>query len=351
MSGTITIGKRRIGNGQPCFIVAEIGINHNGDFDLATRTIEAAARAGADAVKFQNYHTEDFLADRSLTYTYKSQGREVTESQWDMFARCEPKADWLPRLKRFCDDREIVFFSTPMSEAGVRDLVKAGVLLLKNGSDCLTHLPLLECMGRTGIPTIVSTGMADQQDIDDAVAAVRKGSSPLILLHCTSAYPTPLQDVNLRRMTSLRERYALPVGFSDHTEGWHAAIQAVTLGACMIEKHFTLDHNLPGPDHWFSSTPAEFAELVLQVRAGEQRLGRADILPAGAEKAGRQEYRLSAAPVVDLNAGTILAANLIRFQRPGTGILARDLEKYVGRRLLHPVSKGTPLQPADFDPS
>ena len=349
MSGTITIGKRRIGDGQPCFIVAEIGINHNGDFDLATRMIKAAAGAGADAVKFQNYRTEDFLADRTLTYTYKSQGREVTESQWDMFARCEPKADWLARLKKICDEREITFFSTPTSEEGVRDLVEVGVPLLKNGSDCLTHLPLLECMGRTGIPTIISTGMADQQDIDDAVAAVRKGSSPLIILHCTSAYPTSLPDVNLRRMTSLRERYVVPVGFSDHTEGWTAAVQAITLGACLLEKHFTLDHNLPGPDHWFSSTPLEFAELVRQVRDAEQRLGHPEIVPVDVEKFGRQAYRLSAVSSVDLRAGTILAANLIRFQRPGTGILARDLGKYIGRRLSRSVSKGTPIQPADFD--
>lgn len=344
----IRVGNRLIGTGQPCFLVAEIGINHNGDFELATTMIEAAAKAGADGVKFQNYRTEDFLADRTLTYTYKSQGREVTESQWDMFKRCEPKADWLERLKKFCDDRGIIFFSTPTSEEGVRELVEIGVPLLKNGSDYLTHLPLLEYMGKTGVPIIVSTGMADQQDIDDAVGAVRKGSSPLILLHCTSAYPTPHQDVNLRRMTSLRERYAVPVGFSDHTEGWYAAVQAVTLGACLVEKHFTLDHNLPGPDQYFSSTPDEFSSLVLQVRNGEQRLGCAEIIPADVEKKGRLEYRVSAVASEDLSKGAVVTANQIRFQRPGMGILARDLGRYLGRPLLHPVSKGTHLQPSDF---
>lgn len=345
---TIRVGNRLIGEGQPCFVVAEIGINHNGDFELATAMIEAAAKSGADAVKFQNYCTEDFLSDRTLNYTYKSQGREITESQWDMFKRCEPKADWLARLKSFCAERRIVFFSTPTSEEGVRNLVEIGIPLLKNGSDYLTHLPLLEYMGRTGVPTILSTGMADEQDIDDAVAAIRKGSSPLILLHCTSAYPAKPDNVNLRRMISLRERYDASVGFSDHTEGWCAAVQAATLGACLIEKHFTLDHNLAGPDHSFSSTPQEFAELVQQVREAELRMGSPAIVPAEAEKTGRREYRLSAVATEDLQAGAIVTAELIRFRRPGTGIPVRDLGKYLGRRLSRPVNKGIPLQPSDF---
>lgn len=346
----VRVGSRKIGKGNPCFIVAEIGMNHNGDLKIAKNMIEAAVHAGADAVKFQNYRTEDFLSDQTLTYTYKSQGREITESQWDMFKRCEPQPDWLPQLKQLCDDLDVIFFATPTSEARVRELLEVGVPLLKNGSDYLTHIPLLEYMGSTGVPVIVSTGMANQQDIDDAVAAVRKGGkSLLILLHCTSAYPTPPADTNLLRMVSLAERYNVPVGFSDHTFGWLAAVQSVTLGACVIEKHFTLDHNLAGPDHWFSSTPNEFRELVDTVRLAEQLLGCADIEPAGAELLGRQEYRLSVVASRDLSVGVQLTEDTVTFRRPGGGILPKNLLHFLGRKLLHSVRKGTPLRDEDFE--
>ena len=347
---TIRVGSREIGPGAPCFLVAEMGINHGGDLELAKKLVVAATKAGADAVKFQNYRTEDFLSNRTLTYTYRSQGREITESQWDMFKCYEPEPDWWPQLTQLCDDLGIVFFATPTSEARVRELLEVGAPLLKNGSDYLTHVPLLGYMGSTGVPVIVSTGMANQQDVDDAVAAVRRGGkSPLILLHCTSVYPTPPTDVNLLRMVSLHEHYSVPVGFSDHTEGWLAAVQAVTLGACMIEKHFTLDHNLPGPDHWFSSTPNEFRELVDRVRLAEQQLGRADIEPAKAELLGRQEYRLSVVASKDLSAGIQLTEDMVTFRRPGGGILPKHLHQFLGRKLSHSVRKGTPLRREDFE--
>jgi N,N'-diacetyllegionaminate synthase len=345
---TIRVGNRVVGLNQPSFLIAEIGLNHNGSYELATESIEAAAKAGADAVKFQNYRTEDFLSDRTLTYTYISEGREVTESQWDMFKRCEPRAEWLPRLMNFCQERGIVFFSTPTSKDGVDDLVKVNVSLLKNGSDYLTNLPLLEVMGRTGVPVIVSTGMADELEVDDAVAAVGRGNSPLVLMHCTSSYPTLNENVNLRRMMTMRDRYRALVGFSDHTEGWIAAVQAVTMGACMVEKHFTLDHNLPGPDHWFSSTPAEFAELVRQVRSAEQRLGSHVIAPAAVEKVGREQYRVSMVAAEDLSSGTIVTERHVMLRRPGTGILARDMARYLGQPIVKSIERGTPLRPEDF---
>lgn len=345
----IRIGDREIGAGAPCFLAAEIGLNHNGDLELALETVAAAAQAGADAVKFQNFRTEDFLFDRSLNYTYRSQGREITESQWDMFKRCEPTPEWWPEIKGLCDSLGIVFFSTPTSERGVDEMVQVGAPLLKNGSDYLTHSPLLEYMGSTGIPLVVSTGMADQQDVDEAVAAVRRGGkSSLMLLHCTSAYPTPVESTNLLRMVTLRERYGVPVGYSDHTEGYQAAAQAVALGASMIEKHFTLDHDLPGPDQWFSTMPDEFARLVKEVRDAETRLGRADIVPASAESETRIEFRLSAVAARDLIAGTRFKASDAVFRRPGVGLLPAKIGSYVGRRLSRDVTQGTPLQPHDF---
>lgn len=255
----VRIGKRLVGEGQPCFLAAEVGINHNGDMDLAHRCIDAAAEAGADAVKFQNYHTEDFLSDRSLTYEYVSQGKTVVEPQYDMFKRCELAPASLRELCEHCDQRSVIFFSTPMSEKGIDELVDVGSPLLKNGSDCLVHLPLIRAMARTGLPTVISTGMATLEDMKDAVEAFRQaGGRDLILLHCTSSYPTPPADVHLRKIAALSAAFDCVAGLSDHTDGTVAAIGAVALGACMIEKHFTLGKNLPGPDHRFSADPGNF---------------------------------------------------------------------------------------------
>ena len=346
----IHAGSREIGRGRPCFLAAEIGINHNGDLQLARKLVVAAASAGADAVKLQNYRTDDFICDRSLVYSYTSQGRQITERQWDLFKRCEAPPEWIPELKQLCDELGVLFFSTPTSEAGVRELVKSGVGLLKNGSDFLTHTPLLEYMAGTGIPVVVSTGMAETEDVDDAVAAVRRGGrSPLVLLHCTSSYPTPPDAVNLLRMVSLNERYHVPVGFSDHTEGSTAAVQAVTLGACFIEKHFTLNHDLPGPDHWFSSTPDEFAALVQSVRTAEERLGCGSIKPASTENDGRREYRLSIVAAMDLPAGTPFAAEMALFRRPGTGLPPKKLGRLLGTRLVRDVVHGEPLSAECFE--
>ena len=242
-----------------------------------------------------------------------------------------------------------MFFATPSAEPGVDELLAIGTRLLKNGSDYLTHEPFLRYLGRTGLPVVLSTGMADQADVDSAVEAVRAGGSPVILLHCTSAYPTPAGDVNLRRMVDLQQRYSVPVGFSDHTVGWQAAVQAVSLGGCMVEKHFTLDHNLPGPDHAFSSTPEEFRDLVQHVRLAEQMLGRAGIIPAEAEEIPRHAYRISAVAAQDLAAGTPLTEKLVAYRRPGGGILPRDLASFFGRRLKQPTTRGTPLEPRHFE--
>jgi N-acetylneuraminate synthase/N,N'-diacetyllegionaminate synthase len=223
----INIGGRTIGRGAPCFIAAEIGVNHNGDVALARRMIDAAADAGADAVKFQNYRTEDFISDRSLTYEYVSRGKTVVESQFDMFKRCELRPEDLAALARHCEKKGVVFFSTPTSEAGIADLVRAGAPLLKNGSDYLVHLPLIRAMARSGLPTVLSTGMATLAEIEDAVIAFREaGGRDLVLLHCTSAYPTADADAHLRKIPTLATAFGCPVGFSDHTWGTVAAVGA-----------------------------------------------------------------------------------------------------------------------------
>ena len=345
----IRIGNRIIGPGQPCFIAAEVGINHNGDMDLARRCIDAAAAAGADAVKFQNYATTDFLDDDKLTYTYKSQGQTITESQWEMFKRCELSEQQLAELKMHCDSAGVIFFSTPTSEAGARTLRSLGAPLIKNGSDFLTHLDLIRVMASLQLPTVLSTGMATVEEIDDAVRAFREtGGQDLVLLHCTSSYPTPPEDINLTRIPALGERFGCLIGFSDHSEGSTAAVGAVALGACFIEKHFTLNRNLPGPDHWFSSDPVEFSALVQSVRHVEVALGSSQLEPTASEALGRAAFRLSCLAATDLPSGTHLKRDHIAYRRPGTGLPPKVAPELLGRALRRSVSRGHIFTWEDF---
>jgi len=345
----IQIAKRLVGEGQPCFIAAEIGINHNGDLTLAHRLIDAAAEAGADGVKFQNYRTEDFISDRSLTYAYASQEEIIVESQYDMFKRRELPPEALFELRGHCDHRELLFFSTPTSEIGVKDLIRAGALLLKNGSDYLVHLPLIRAMARAGLPTVLSTGMATLAEIDEAVRAFREaGGKDLILLHCTSSYPAPTTDLHLRKIPALAAAFGYPVGLSDHSRGIVAAVGAVVLGACFIEKHFTLDKNLPGPDHHFSADPTELRALIEAVRTLEEGLGESVIGPTPSEKLGRRDFRLSCVAARDLRIGLCLSEADITFRRPGSGLPPQAMGWIVGRHLGRDVPAGKVLEPSDF---
>lgn len=345
----LPLGNRAIGPGHPVFIAAEIGINHNGDMQLAREMMRAARDAGADAVKFQNYVTEDFVLDRRVTHTYLSQGREVTESQHDMFKRYELSRDQVLWLKREADALGILFFSTPTGESGLRDLVDAGVPLLKNGSDLLVEVHLIAAMARTGLPTILSTGMATEEEMRDAVDAFRAaGGRDLLLLHCVSSYPTPPDQVNLRKIPRLAETFGVPVGFSDHTDGTVAALGAVAHGACFVEKHFTTDRNLPGPDHRFSSDPAELRALCQAIRTLEQCQGEAALGPTRTEALGRRDYRLSCVARRDLPAGHRLTVADIAFSRPAGGLPPKERFRLEGGVLARARACGEPILPADL---
>jgi len=345
----LRVGTRLIGENQPRVIVAEVGINHNGDMNLAHRSIDAAADSGADSVKFQNYRTEDFISDRTLTHEYVSQGQTIVESQYDLFKRCELAPGQLRELRDHCDRRGVLFFSTPTSESGIRDLIDLGAQWLKNGSDYLVHLPLIRAMARTGLPTVISTGMAAASDIQDAVEAFRgAGGNELILLHCTSSYPTLPQDVHLRKICTLACEFDCPVGLSDHTNGTVAAIGSVALGACMIEKHFTLDKNLPGPDHWFSADPGEFRALIESVRTMEKSLGSAELRPTSSEELGRHDNRLSCVAARELRPGHRLVASDIAFRRPGFGFPPKQIESLIARELVRSIPSGHVFAAEDF---
>lgn len=349
MKAQILIDGKTYSNDRP-FIVAEIGINHNGDMELAKDCIAAAAEAGADSAKFQNYRTEDFVSNRSLMFTYKSQGKEITEPQFDMFKRCELKREQLFLLKEECDKYKLNFHSTPTSLEGIQDLQEIGCTLLKNGSDYLTQLDLIRSMGETGLTTVLSTGMATLAEIEHAIVAFKEtGNEQLILLHCTSSYPTPPQEVNLARLATLSSAFSMPVGFSDHSAGTTASIGATILGSCWIEKHFTLDRSLMGPDHWFSMDPKELSNLVKAVREATMVVGSSQILPTNSEELGRRDFRLSCVAKSNLEKGTILSESSIAFRRPGYGIPPREVSYIMGRKLSSSVSIGGVFTPDMFD--
>jgi N-acetylneuraminate synthase/N,N'-diacetyllegionaminate synthase len=344
----IKAGNKYIGEGNPCFVAAEIGLNHNGDMDIAVKTIEAAIEAGADAVKFQNYRTEDFLLNKELLFSYSSQGKEITETQFEMFKRYELSFEQLHFLKTYCDKRGIVFFSTPTGKHGIEDLVKLQSPLLKNGSDFLVNLDIIQEMAATGIPTIISTGMATAAEIDNAVRAFEQaGGKELIILHCISSYPTPADQVNLNKISSLQKTFGYPVGFSDHTWGWVSAIGAVVLGACFIEKHFTLDKNLPGPDHRFSSDMQELKELINGVRTIEKNLGVSKLGPTPEEAYGRKNYRLSCVVNKSLPEGSIISKDDITFSRPSGGLAPELAHLILNKSLNRAMTTGEQITLSD----
>ena len=345
----LKIGNRLLGDGEACFLVAEAGINHGGNVEVAHRLIDAASESGADAVKFQNYRTEDFLTDRSLRYAYAWGESIIEESQYEMFLRCELPGAALAELRRHCEERDVVFFSTPTSYETLAELVDSGAPLLKNGSDFIGHLPLIRAMAETGLPTVLSTGMATIEEIADAVGAFREaGGAGLVLLHCTSAYPTAPEDVHLKKIQSLRNTFECLVGFSDHSDGSVAALGAVALGACMVEKHFTLDRHEQGPDHRFSADPDGFLELSRAVRTLEKELGHGNLGPTDAEMAGRADYRLSCVAARALPEGHRLTRADIAFHRPGTGMPPKDVDDLIGKRLMHSVPSNHPFRRADL---
>jgi N,N'-diacetyllegionaminate synthase len=349
METILNINNNIVGNEYPVFCVAEIGLNHNGDMAIARDTIDAAKLSGANAVKFQSYRTSDFIANRSLTYKYVSQERNIVESQWEMFDRCELSLEQLHELADYCRSVGITFHATPTSADGVNDLVEVGCPVLKNGSDFLTHLDLIAAMGESGLPTVLSTGMAELAEVEQAVAAFRStGNEQLILLHCTSCYPAPISELNLLRICTLRNSFKCLVGFSDHSQGTLASSIAVALGACWIEKHFTLDKQLPGPDHQFSADPMEMRALVAAVRSTETALGVAEIAPSPGELESRTDFRLSCVSARTLEVGHVLSDSDVVFRRPGTGFPPSLVSNLLARTLRNPIQDGHIFEDLDF---
>jgi N-acetylneuraminate synthase/N,N'-diacetyllegionaminate synthase len=344
-SPEVVVEGRAIGEGRPCFVIAEVGVNHNGDPALAARLVEAAAQAGVDAVKFQTFRADDFVGEGAGTYEYESQGRTVREPMLDMFRRLELDRGAHAALFALARAKGLVPLSTPADADAVDLLDGLGVGAFKVGSDDLVHVALLEHVASKGKPVILSTGMATEADVDRAVAIVRGAGAPdVVLLHCVSEYPAPDESVNLRKLATLRERYRAPVGFSDHSLGIVAAVGAVALGACVVEKHFTLDHGLPGPDHRFSADPAEMAALVRDVRRVQRALGTAELVPTPAEREMAAIAHRSIVAARDLPRGHRLQAGDLAYKRPGTGLAPHERERVLGRSTREFVAAGTMLR-------
>jgi N,N'-diacetyllegionaminate synthase len=330
----LVVGDRVIGDGAPVFVVAEAGVNHNGDLELARRLIDAAQAAGADAVKFQTFRSEALVSRHAPKAAYQRATTGDDQSQAEMLAHLELTLEQHVELRDHCAKRGIVFFSTPFDEPSVEALAELGVALFKVPSGEIINLPLLARIASKGKPLIVSTGMSTLEEVAAAVDAIRAaGDPPVALLHCVSAYPAPVEEMNLRAMETLRDRFGCPVGLSDHTLGIAVALGAVARGAAIVEKHVTLDKTLPGPDHRASLEPDELAELVRGIRTIEAALGDGRKRPMPSEADVRQVARKSLVAARRLRAGEALTAESVAIKRPGTGIPPSALASVLGRRV------------------
>jgi N,N'-diacetyllegionaminate synthase len=336
-----TIAGKQIGFGYEPFIILEAGINHNGDMTIIHNMINTAANSGADALKFQTFKATEFISDPTKTYTYFSQGREITESMLEMFQRYELSAEQWRQVVTWCRDAGLIFFSTPQNPTDLDFLLGfVDLPVIKVGSDDLTNTALLTYYASKNIPMLISAGMAYLSEVEAAVRAIRDtGNQQVAILHCISSYPAEPDELHLKKMNTLSVAFDLPVGFSDHTIGCNAAVAAVALGACIIEKHFTLDKNLPGPDHWFSADAKEIKEWVRAIHDTYRALGKSVVEPTPKEFEMRKIARRSIVAARDLSCGTILQLGDIAFKRPGTGLSPTFASNLAGLQLLHECKK------------
>jgi len=337
----IKINKRKIGKGYPCFIIAEAGINHNGDIKLAEKLIDVAKDAGADAVKFQTFKSNNLVTREAKLANYQKKNIKEKTSQIEMLEKLELSYDDFVSLKKYCDKKSIIFLSTPHSEDSI-DFLDSLVPAYKISSGDLTNLPFLERVAKKKKPIILSTGMATLKEIEEAIKTIRKSKNDkIILLHCTTNYPCLLEEVNLRAMTTLEKKFNILVGYSDHTLGILVPIMAVAMGACVVEKHFTLDKNLPGPDHNASLEPHELKEMIKEIRNAEKALGSGIKCPTESEKEIMKIVRKSIVAKVNIPKGVKIKRNMLIIKRPGTGIEPKNINKVIGKVAKKDIKEDT----------
>jgi sialic acid synthase SpsE len=313
----VKIGDFIIGPSHPPFVVAEAGINHNGELEKAIEMVQVAKRVGADAIKFQTFKADEFVGDPTQTYTYLSRGKEVTESMLAMFRRYElPRKAWFA-LRAECEKERILFLSTPQNQSDLELLLQIGISAIKVGSDEFTNLPLLASYAKTGLPLILSCGMSNLGEVYQTLETVGTlDGYPTILLLCTSQYPTPPEDVNLAKLRTLQACFPMVVtGFSDHTQESLASPMATAFGACYFEKHFTLDHDLPGPDHWFSENPQGLEIWVKNIRTANLIIGNTIVRPTAVELINKTKFQRKLVAAQNIKQGSIFGTDNITLRR------------------------------------
>lgn len=331
---------------QKVFIIAEAGVNHNGRLDLALKLCDAAAKAGADAVKFQTFRTEHNVLRDCGWVEYQQRNAGEAHSHWDMLRALELSDNDFLQLKQHCDSIGIEFISTPSERESLKLLLKLNVRTLKLSSCDVTNTPLLRAVGRARLNVLLSTGMCELDDIAAAIDIITAAGTPrgqLTLLHCHSAYPTSMSDANLRVMVTLRERFGLRVGFSDHTEGCLLAAAAVALGAEVVEKHFTLDRSLPGPDHKMSLDPHELETLVRNIRDVETGLGDGVKRISPCEREILKAYDRGIVAAAPIRAGETFSEDNLTVKRPCRGINVRQWDKIIGISAPRDFKKDEPI--------
>jgi len=340
----IRIGNRCIGPGRQVYVIAELSANHNREYDRAVRIIHAAKDSGADAVKLQTY-TPDTITLACDREEFRIAGGTIWDGRklHDLYGEAYTPWEWQPRLKKVAGDLGMDLFSSAFDSTAVDFLEQMGVPAHKVASFELVDIPLIQRMARTGKPLIMSTGMATVEEIEEALCRAREaGATQIALLKCTSAYPAPVEEMNLLTIPEMTRRFAVPLGLSDHTMGIAAPVAAVALGACIIEKHLTLSRSIPGPDSAFSLEPQEFKAMVDAVRTAEKALGRVHFGLSSKEEASRA-HRRSLFVVQDVKRGETFTAANVRSIRPGNGLHPRHLEEVLGKRAARDTERGTPL--------
>ncbi len=344
MTEHIEIDGRRIGAGEPVYCIAEVSANHNQRFDQAVRIVEAAKEAGADAVKLQTY-TPDTITIQSNRECFQVGGGTLWDgrSLYDLYQEAYTPWEWQPKLKKVADDLGMHCFSSAFDDTAVDFLETMNVPAHKVASFELVDIGLIQKMAKTGKPLIMSTGMATIAEIEEAVAVARRaGANQIALLKCTSAYPAPAEEMNLRTIPELARRFGVPVGLSDHTMGVAVPVAAVSLGACIIEKHLTLARADGGPDSAFSLEPAEFKAMVDALRMAEKAMGSVHFGMSEREVSSRV-FRRSLFVVCDLKAGEKFTGDNVRSIRPGYGLHTRHLSEVIGKTAAVDIARGTPL--------
>ncbi len=335
MNNSIKVGGRSIGEGHPCFIIAEIGMNHNGDVGLAKKTIKAAAECGADAAKFQMFTAEKLVTKNAETYGAVK--GHLPKYQQEMYKKHELSKEDYILLKEYCDRLGLIFFASIWDEENADMLEELGGELFKISSMDVTHLPLIEHVAKKKKPIILATGMSTLSEVKEAVDAIKKYHEQIVLLHCVSSYPAKAEDANLLSMVTLKKEFGFPIGFSDHTPDVLTNVAAAALGANAIEKHFTIDKRLPGVDHHLSFNPEEMKRMVEEIRLVERMLGSKEKKVTNAEEETRRMARRSVIARIGIPKGSVVTKEMLVIKRPGTGIAPKEIANIVGKKALKEI--------------